>query len=159
MADWGNPSISGAAQGVAIMDHWGLTHVAQIAEISVDNNDKLVIHKVYCAIDCGRVINPDNVKAQMEGGIIFGLSTGLYGEITIENGSVVQSNLHDYRLLKLKNVPEVETSIIESNKRPSGVGEYGVPPIAPAVTNAIFSLTGQRIRTLPINKHGFNSLD
>lgn len=159
MADWGNPSIPGAAQGVAIMDHWGLTHVAQIAEVSIDSNDNLVIHKVYCAVDCGRVINPDNVKAQMEGGIIFGLSTGLYGEITIENGSVVQSNFHDYRLLKLKDVPVVEISIIESNKRPSGVGEYGVPPIAPAVTNAIFSLTGQRIRTLPINKHGLNSLD
>jgi isoquinoline 1-oxidoreductase beta subunit len=157
MADWGNPSIPSAAQGVAIMDHWGLTHVAQIAEVSIDNNNKLVIHKVYCAIDCGRAINPDNVKAQMEGGIIFGLSTGLYGEITIENGSVVQSNLHDYRLLKLKDVPDVETSLIESSERPSGVGEYGVPPIVPAVTNAIFSSTGQRIRTLPINKHGFNS--
>jgi isoquinoline 1-oxidoreductase beta subunit len=104
------------------------------------------------------VINPDIVKAQIEGGIIFGLSTGLYGEITIENGSVVQSNLHDYRLLKLKDVPDVETSLIESSERPSGVGEYGVPPITPAVTNAIFSLTGQRIRTLPITKHDFNTL-
>ena len=153
MADWGNPGTPGAAQGVAIMHHWGLTHVAQIAEVSLTDTGKPVIHKVYCAIDCGLAINPDIVKAQMEGGIVFGLSTGLYGEITIENGSVVQSNLHDYRLLKLRDVPVVETSIIESDERPSGIGEYGVPPITPAVTNAIFSLTGRRIRSLPITKH------
>ncbi len=155
MADWGHPAIPGAVQGVAVMDHWGLTHVAQIAEVSIESTGKLVIHKVYCAIDCGRVINPDNVRAQMEGGIIFGLSTGLYGEITIENGSVVQSNLHDYRLLRLKDVPDVETSLIESGERPSGVGEYGVPPIVPAVTNAIFILTGRRIRNLPVTKYDF----
>ncbi len=158
MADWGNLSIPGAAHGVAIMDHWGLTHVAQIAEVSLDNSGKPKIHKVYCAIDCGRVINPDNVKAQMEGGIIFGLSTGLNAEATIANGSVVQPNFHDYRLLKLKDVPFVEISLVESSEIPSGVGEYGVPTVTPAVTNSIFSLTGKRTRSLPITKHDFSSV-
>ncbi len=155
MADWGNPRTPGAAHGIAMMNHEG-TFVAEVAEVSVESSGKVVIHRVYAAVDCGTVINPDIVKAQIEGGIVFGISTGLYGEISIANGAVEQSNFHDYPMLRLRDAPEVETSIIASTQPPSGVGEYSVPQIVPAITNAIYSLTGERVRQLPINKHGFS---
>jgi isoquinoline 1-oxidoreductase beta subunit len=155
IADWGNPTVPGAEHGVSIMEHQNKTYVAEIAEVSVDESNRVIVHKVYCAIDIGRVINPDIVKAQIEGCIVFGISTGLYNEITIHNGVVEQSNFHDYPLKLLKDSPEVEVSIIDSQEDPAGIGEYGVPGIAPAVTNAIFGLTEERIRILPITKHGF----
>jgi isoquinoline 1-oxidoreductase beta subunit len=154
MANWGHPSVPGAAHGVAFFPHAG-SILAQIVEVSVESGGEVIVHKIYCAIDCGIVVNPDIVKAQIEGGIIFGLTAALYGEITIENGQAKQSNFHDYRLLTMKDSPPVETEIITSGASPSGVGEGGVPPIAPAVTNAIFAATGQRIRRLPINQHAF----
>jgi isoquinoline 1-oxidoreductase beta subunit len=108
------------------------------------------VHKVVCAIDCGRIVNPDTIKAQMESGIVFGLSAALYGEITFENGRVNQSNFHDYPLLRMNEMPVVEVAIVPSEEKSGGVGEPGVPPIAPAVCNAIFAATGKRIRRLPI---------
>ena len=149
MANWGQPSVPGAAHGVAFVPHGG-TKLAQIAEVSVDSGGEVTVHKVYCAIDCGDVVNPDIVRAQVEGAIIFGLTAALYGKITIADGRVQQSNFHDYPLLTMKDAPPIETEIIISGARRSGVGEGGVPPIAPAVTNAIFAATGQRIRKLPI---------
>lgn len=155
MANWGKTSVPGAAQGVALTLRSG-SITAQIAEASVDSGGEVTIHKVYCAIDCGDVVNPDIVKAQIEGAIIFGLTAALYGEITIENGRVQQSNFNDYPLLTMKNSPIVETEIIISGSRRTGVGEPGVPPIAPAVTNAIFAATGHRIRKLPISRYEFS---
>jgi isoquinoline 1-oxidoreductase beta subunit len=155
MANWGHPSVPGVVQGLAFAPHVG-SIVAQIAEVSVESNGEVKVHKVYCAIDCGDVINPDIVKAQIEGGIIYGLTAALYGEITIENGRAVQSNFHDYPVLTMKDSPPVETEIIISGKRRSGVGEAGVPPIAPAVTNAIYAATGHRIRALPVSRYEFS---
>ena len=155
MANWGQPGVPGAAHGVAFVPHGG-SLLAQIAEVSVESGGDVKIHKIYCAIDCGDVVNPDIVKAQVEGGIIFGLTAALYGEITIENGSVKQSNFHDYRLLTMKDCPPIETEIVISGGGPSGVGEGGVPPIAPAVINAIYAATGHRIRKLPISRYEFS---
>jgi isoquinoline 1-oxidoreductase beta subunit len=155
MANWGQPGVSGAAQGVAYAGYAG-SILAQVAEVSIESGGQVKVHKVYCAIDCGDVVNPDIVKAQMEGGIIFGLTAALYGEITIDTGRVEQSNFHDYPILTLKDSPTVETSIIISGNRMGGVGEAGVPPILPAVTNAIFAATGQRIRKLPISQYEFS---
>jgi CO/xanthine dehydrogenase Mo-binding subunit len=120
-----------------------------VAEVSVERN-RVRVHKVTCAADCGMVIHPGIVEAQLSGSVIAGLTAALYGEITIEKGRVKQSNFHDYPLLRMREVPEIAVHIAPSQEEPGGVGEPAVPPIAPAVTNAIFALTGKRIRTLPI---------
>ncbi|MCK5256662.1 MAG: xanthine dehydrogenase family protein molybdopterin-binding subunit, partial [Deltaproteobacteria bacterium] len=155
MANWGQPVVPGAAQGVALALH-GASVLAQIAEVSVDSGGEIRVHTVYCALDCGGVVNPDIVEAQIEGAVIFGLTAALYGEIAIENGRVQQSNFHDYPLLTMKDSPLVQITIIKSDASPSGVGEIGVPPIAPAVTNAIFAATGHRVRYLPISLYEFS---
>ena len=135
-----------------------MTAVAGVAEEIIKcyrSGGKVIVHKVCCAIDCGDVVNPDIVKSQIEGAIIFGLTAALYGEITIHDGRAKQSNFHDYPILTMKGSPSIETEIIISGSRRSGVGEGGVPPIAPAVTNAIFAATGHRIRRLPISRYDF----
>lgn len=147
-AGWGNSLPSGHAQGVAVHESFK-SIVAQVIEISVQKG-KLRIHKVYCVIDCGRYVNPNLIRQQLEGAVIFGLSAALYEEISIDEGRVVNSNFHDYPILRLSEAPEVQVSILENNEAPGGVGEPGVPPIAPALTNAIFAATGKRIRRLPI---------
>ena len=108
------------------------------------------VHRVVCAVDCGRHVNPDTVAAQMEGAIVYGLSAALKGQITINKGRVEQSNFHDYELLRVNDMPQVEVHIMPSNEAPGGAGEPGTPPIAPAVCNAIFAATGKPIRRLPI---------
>jgi isoquinoline 1-oxidoreductase beta subunit len=148
-ADWGKTLPSGRARGIALHKSFG-SFIAQVAEVSVTPAGKVRIHKVVCAIDCGRVVNPDTIKAQMEGGIVFGLSAVLHGAITFEKGRVKQSNFHDYRLLTMEEMPIIEVFIVASQEAPGGVGEPGVPPIAPAVANALFAATGIRIRRLPI---------
>jgi isoquinoline 1-oxidoreductase beta subunit len=149
-AGWGNPLPEGWGRGIAYWATFGVTHVAQVAEVSVTAEADIRVHRVVCAVDCGTVINPDTVAAQMEGGIVFGLTAALKAAITIENGRVQQSNFHDYPLLRIDEMPVVEVHIVPSQERPSGIGEMGVPPIAPAVANALFAATGQRIRQLPI---------
>ncbi|MCX8030779.1 MAG: xanthine dehydrogenase family protein molybdopterin-binding subunit [Thermodesulfovibrionales bacterium] len=149
-AGWKNSLEKGKGRGIAVHKSFG-SYVAQVAEVSLDRSGKLKVSKVICAIDCGRVINPSTVEAQMESGIVFGLSAALFGSITIKDGMVEQSNFHDYQILTMKDMPKVEVYIVKSNETPQGVGEPGVPPIAPAICNAIFSLTGKRIRKLPIN--------
>ena len=146
---WGKALPKGRGRGIAVHESFG-SFVAQVAEVSVNPSGQVQVHKVVCAIDCGRIVNPDTIKAQMESGIVFGLSAVLHGEITFKNGRVDQSNFHDYPLLRMDEMPVVEVGIVSSEEKSGGVGEPGVPPIAPAVCNAIFAATGKRIRRLPI---------
>lgn len=145
---WGGTLPEGRARGLAVHASFG-SFIAQVAEVSVTGDGKIRVHKVTCAIDCGPVVNPDTIRAQMEGAVVFGLTAALYGEITFEKGRVKQRNFHDYRMLRMNEMPEVEVSIVESTDSMGGVGEPGVPPVAPAVGNAVFALTGKRIRRLP----------
>lgn len=126
-----------------------LTDVAQVVEVSVDQG-QIRVHRVLCVVDCGLAVNPDIVRTQMEGGILFGLTAALYGEISLEQGRVQQSNFHDYPILRMGASPEVEVLIVDSQTKPTGVGEPSVPPIAPAIANAVFRATGQRLRELPL---------
>jgi isoquinoline 1-oxidoreductase beta subunit len=138
----------GRAHGVALHQSFG-SIVAEVAEVSVQDN-QIRVHKVTCAVDCGIAVNPNIIAQQMESAIIYGLSAALYGEITIKEGQVEQRNFHDYPALRLSEAPEIETIIVKSAEPPEGIGEPGTPPIAPAVANAIFSLTGKRLRQLPL---------
>src|SRR6059036_210771 len=148
-AGWGKPLAKGRGRGIAT--HFSFdSYVAQVVEASVEKDGTVRVHRVVCAVDCGRAINPDVVKAQMEGGIIFGLTAALKTEITLENGRVQQKNFHDYQMLRMFESPEIEVHIVPSELSPTGVGEPSVPPVAPALTNAIFAVTGKRVRRLPI---------
>ena len=147
VAKAGQPA-AGHAHGVALHQSFG-SIVAEVAEVSVQGT-QIHVEKITCAIDCGRVVNPDGVRQQIESGVIYGLTAALMGEITILDGRVVQKNFHDYPLLRITNSPEIEVVLIDSEEAPEGVGEPGTPPVAPAVANAIFSLTGKRLRSLPL---------
>ncbi len=150
-AGWGKLVPQGWRVGRGIACQYSFqTYVAEVAEVGVETSGKIHVARVVCAVDCGRVINPDIVKAQLEGGVVYGLSAALKGEITIENGAAVESNFHDYDVLRIDEMPKVEVHIVASDAAPTGVGEPGVPPVAPAVANAIFAATGKRIRRLPI---------
>jgi isoquinoline 1-oxidoreductase beta subunit len=149
-ADWGAPLPEGWGRGMGYHATFGVTHVAQVAEVSVDASGKVRVQRVVCAVDCGKVVNPDTIAAQMEGGIAFGLTAALKAEATFKNGRAQQSNFHDYPILQMNEMPVVEVYILESEERPTGIGEMGVPPIAPAVANAIFDATGKRVRHIPI---------
>ncbi len=148
-AGWGRPLPAGRGRGIALHESFE-SFVAQVAEVSVSPAGALRVHRVLCAIDCGQIVNPDTIKAQMESCIIFGLTAALYGEITFENGRVKQSNFHDYKMLRIQEAPTIEVHIMPSTEKHGGVGEPGVPPVAAAVGNAIFAATGKRIRRLPI---------
>jgi isoquinoline 1-oxidoreductase beta subunit len=147
---WGEPLPDGWGRGIAYHATFGVTHVAQVAEVSVDQNGTIRVHRVVCAVDCGLVVNSDTVKAQMEGGIVFGLTAALKAQATVENGRVQQDNFHNYPLLRMDEMPNIEVHILKTDNLPSGIGEMGVPPIAPAVANAVFAATGKRIRRIPI---------
>ena len=151
---WGTAVAAGKpgekrGRGIAVHESFG-TYVAQVAEVTVNADNTFRVDKVVCAVDCGIAVNPDNVRAQMEGGIGFGLSAALHGAITLKDGAVEQSNFHDFPILRLNEMPAVEVHIVSSTAVPSGVGEPGTPVIAPAVANAIANATGKRVRTLPI---------
>jgi isoquinoline 1-oxidoreductase beta subunit len=148
-AGWNKPVAAGRARGVACCYSFD-TYVAEVAEVSVLRDGTPRIHRITCVVDCGRVVNPDGVKAQMEGGIVYALSAALTGEITIEKGAVKQANFDSYPVLRMSQMPAIDVFLAPSDADPSGVGEPGVPPLAPAVTNAIFAATGKRIRRLPI---------
>jgi isoquinoline 1-oxidoreductase beta subunit len=149
---WGQALPPGKGRGIACY-RFGQTWVAQVAEVSVDKAGKVRVNRVVAAVDCGLVINPDNVRALIEGGINYALTPVLSGEITVKEGAVEQSNFHDYRVLRMADAPEIEVHIVPGGKDPGdGVGESGVPPTAPAVANAIFAATGKRLRRLPIRE-------
>jgi isoquinoline 1-oxidoreductase subunit beta len=147
-AQWGSALPAGHARGVALHESFG-SIVAEVAEVSVRDGVPRV-HRVVCAIDCGTVVNPDTVAQQMESGIIFALTAALYGKIDIKDGAVQQNNFPTYPMVMLAAAPVVETYIVPSTRAPSGVGEPAVPPLAPAVANALFAITGQRKRSLPL---------
>jgi isoquinoline 1-oxidoreductase beta subunit len=148
-AGWMTPPPHGRHRGIAVYHSFG-SYVAQVAEVSINASSVINVHRVICAIDCGIAVNPDLIAAQMEGAIAFGLSAALKGEITIEHGRVVQANFKDYPILTLAEMPRVEVHIIARQDEPGGVGEPGVPPIAPAVANAVFAATGCRVRHMPL---------
>ena len=153
-AEWGKKELpAGHAYGLAVHKSFD-SYVAEIAEVSVENG-KVRVHRVVAAVDCGMVINPDGVRQQVESGIVYGLSAALHGAITLENGRVMQSNFHDYAPLRFSEMPQVEVHIVASNEPPTGIGEPGTPPIAPAVANALFKLTGKRLRRLPFDQESF----
>jgi isoquinoline 1-oxidoreductase beta subunit len=145
---WGTPLPAGRARGIAVHESFN-SYVAEVAEVSLENG-KPVVHRVVCAVDCGIAVNPDVVRMQMESGIAYGLSAALHGEITLKEGRVEQGNFDGYQVLRLNEMPVVEVFIVPSDAAPTGVGEPGTPPIAPAVANALFKLTGKPVRSLPI---------
>jgi CO/xanthine dehydrogenase Mo-binding subunit len=148
-AGWGDPLPEGWGRGMAFHATFGVTHVAMVADVQVTPDD-IRVHKVVCAVDCGVAINPDNIAAQMEGGIAFGLTAALKAGVSLEGGRIQESNFHDCPLLQIDEMPQVEVHILEGSSSPTGIGEMGVPPIAPAVANAVFDATGIRVRHLPI---------
>jgi isoquinoline 1-oxidoreductase beta subunit len=149
-AGWGKALPAGRYRGIAMVESFS-SFVAQVAEISLDRKGGTVqVHKVVAAVDCGRYVNPETIRAQIEGAILYGLTAALKGEITIANGRVEQSNFNDYDMVRINEAPVVEVHIVESKDGPGGIGEPGTPPIAPAVCNAIFSATGKPVRRLPI---------
>ncbi|HSR51667.1 MAG TPA: xanthine dehydrogenase family protein molybdopterin-binding subunit [Acidobacteriota bacterium] len=150
-AGWGGSMPEGRARGVALQESFS-SFVAQVAEVSLGKDGLPRVHKVVCAVDCGIAINPNVIRAQMEGGIGFGLGAALYNEIDLVEGRVQQSNFHDYWPLRIEDMPEVEVHIVPSGEHPTGVGEPGVPPIAPAVANALAALTGKTVRRLPFRR-------
>jgi isoquinoline 1-oxidoreductase beta subunit len=151
-ADWGKQK-PGHALGIAAFEAFG-SYIGSVVDVTV--KDKAVtVHKVVTAIDCGVAVHPDNIRAQLEGGMVYGLAAVLRGEITLENGAVKQSNFTDYPMLTMAEMPRVESYIVPSTAPPGGIGEPGTGPIAPALANAIYAATGTRVRSLPLSKHGF----
>ncbi|NVD41973.1 xanthine dehydrogenase family protein molybdopterin-binding subunit [Ensifer sp. HO-A22] len=150
MADWGVTLPEGRARGVAVVESFG-SFVAQVADVSVGADGAPRVHKVWCAVDCGVAVNPNIIKAQMEGGIGYGLGAVLFDAVTLDKGGrIMQSNFHDYRSIRINEMPDVSVEIIKSTEKPTGVGEPGVPPIGPAVANAWRKLTDAPVRQLPI---------
>jgi isoquinoline 1-oxidoreductase beta subunit len=150
-ANWGSPLPAGRARGCAVVFSYA-SYAASVAEVSVEPDGTVKVHRLITVIDPGIAVNPDQIKAQMEGGAVYALTATLYGKITIDHGRVAQSNFHDYPMLRINEMPVVDVHILESNEAPGGLGEPGVPSVAPAVCNAVFALTGKRIRSLPIEK-------
>jgi isoquinoline 1-oxidoreductase beta subunit len=150
-AGWGTPLPARHGRGVSLQFAFG-SYLTQIVEVSVSDDWEVRVQRVTCVLDCGQAINPDTIHAQLEGGVVFGLSAALHGEITIANGRVQQSNFNDYRVQRLSECPQIDTQVIASSEQPGGVGETGTACIAAAVCNAVFAATGKRIRSLPVSR-------
>ena len=155
-AGWGTPLPAGMFRGIAYHDAYN-SLVCGIAEISLDDKNRLKVHRIVCAVDSGYVVNPDTVVTQVEGAIVFGLTAALYDKITIKGGRVQQANFDTYPMLRLKSMPKIEVVQVPSGGFWGGVGEVGLPPVAPAICNALFAATGKRIRSLPLSDHGFTT--
>ena len=151
-AGWGQPLPAGRGRGVSLLySGWG-SYLAQVAEVAVSKSGEVRVHRIVCAVDCGTVVNPDTVKAQIEGGIVFGIGGALWGEVTLENGRVQQSNFNDVRVLRINETPAIEVHLARNGEPPGGIGEPGTAVTAPAVANAVFAATGKRIRKLPLER-------
>jgi isoquinoline 1-oxidoreductase beta subunit len=150
-AGWGRPLPPRSGRGISLLHAFGETYIAEVAEVSVSNEGDVRVQRVVCAVDCGTIVNPDTVKAQVESGIIFGITAALFGEITIKDGRVEQANFDDYRILRINEAPLIDVHLVKSTEAPGGVGEPGTSAVMPAVANAIFAATGKRIRKLPID--------
>jgi len=150
-AGWAEKPAAGTGRGVSVIHLWD-TYMAAIAEVTVDKDRQIAIKKVTVVVDCGQAINPSGVAAQIDSGVIFGASAALYGEITIANGRVEQSNFHDYRVLRMNETPVIHTTVIENHEKPGGMGEPPNAVIFPALANAVFAATGKRLRNLPLQK-------
>ena len=148
-AGWGTPLPEGVGRGVSVQFAMG-SYLSQIAEVEVSKEGEVKVRRVVCAVDCGQIVNPDTIVAQIEGGIIFGISAALWGEVTLKGGRVEQHNFNDYRVLRINEAPQIEVHLVKNGEAPGGIGEPGTVGIAPAMANAIFALTGKRIRKLPI---------
>ena len=146
---WGEALSTGRGRGIALCIGFG-SYIAQVVEVAVDPDGTVRPTHAWCVVDCGVAVNPDTIRAQMEGGIVFGLSAALYGEITIKNGRVEQSNFGDYRVLRIHEAPVIDVHVVKSGEAPGGIGEPGTSCVMPALTNAIFAATGKRIRKLPV---------
>jgi CO/xanthine dehydrogenase Mo-binding subunit len=151
-AGWGRALPAGRGRGIALMYSGWDTYVAQVAEVSVSGKGEVRVHRLVCAVDCGIVVNPDTVKAQIMGGAIFGVGGALWGEVTVERGRVQQENFNDVRVLRMNEAPAIEVHLVHSGEKPGGIGEPGTAVTAPALANAIFAATGQRIRKLPLER-------
>jgi isoquinoline 1-oxidoreductase beta subunit len=154
---WGQKLPPGSGRGVSVQFAFG-SYLSQVAEVAVTKDGEVRVQRVVCAVDCGTVVNPDTVRAQIEGGIIFGITAVLYGQITLKNGRVEQSNFDNYRMLRINEAPVVEVHIVKSTEAAGGIGEPGTAAIFPAVANAIFAATGKRIRKLPVNPSELRSV-
>jgi isoquinoline 1-oxidoreductase beta subunit len=150
-AGWGQPLPKDVGRGVSLQFVFG-SYMAQVAEVEVANGGSVRVKRVVCAVDCGSVVNPDTIEAQVQGAVIFGISAALHGEITLKNGRVEQSNFDDYQVVRINDAPAIEVHIVRNNEAPGGMGEPGTSAIMPAIANAIFSATGQRIRKLPVDR-------
>ena len=149
-AGWGKPLPPGYGRGVSFLYSGWDSYLAEVAEVEVSKSGEVRVHRVVCAVDCGTVVNPDTVKAQIEGGIVYGISGALWGEITLKNGRVEQSNFNNYRLLRINETPAIEVLLVRNGEKPGGIGEPGTAVTAPALANAVFAATGKRIRKLPL---------
>jgi isoquinoline 1-oxidoreductase beta subunit len=149
-AGWGQPLPAGVGRGVSLQSAFA-SYMAHIAEVEVAKDGAVRVRRVVCAVDCGTPVNPDTIRAQIEGGIMFGVTAALYGEITLKNGRVEQSNFDTYQVLRMNEAPAVEVYIVQNTEPPGGIGETGTSAIPAAVTNAIFAVTGKRLRKLPID--------
>ena len=152
-AGWGKPLPTGVFRGIAETEGYG-SYVSAVCEVSVNQRGDLKIHRVVIGIDCGYVVNPDNVRAQLQGTVVHGLSAILWGENTVKDGRIEQSNFHDYRMMRLNEMPKVEMVLAPTGGFWGGVGEPAQAPLAPALANAIFAATGRRLRSLPLKNHG-----
>jgi isoquinoline 1-oxidoreductase beta subunit len=155
-AGWGTPPPAGRARGIAVMDAFG-SYLAQVTEVSVDARGNVRVHRIVCTVDTGWVINPDTIKAQMEGGIVYGLTAALKGEITIKGGRVEQRHFGDYQMLRVNEMPEIEVHIVPSTEAPGGIGEPSTALAAGSLVNAVFAATGKRIYSLPIRPEQLRS--
>jgi isoquinoline 1-oxidoreductase beta subunit len=149
-AGWGNPLPKGRGRGISVQSAFG-SYLAQVAEVEVAADGRVRVHRVVCAMDCGIVVNPNTVQAQIQSGVIFGVTAALYGEVTLKNGRIEQTNFDSYQLLRLNEAPAIEVHVVPSPETPGGMGEAGTSGIVPAIANAVFAATGKRLRKMPID--------